>query len=326
MGTLRGLGETGTLTDDDDALYRACLENGPLGTDDLAGHLQWDPATVGQRLSRLARWGLVRESGGQVTALPPRAPLHGLAAQLEAAALEARQRANGWGQWWQQYGEQASFLEVIEDDDAASAAEGGVVEAARHEVLGLQIGPLGPAAKRPQPKVADGFFAAVDRGVRFRVVYGVSLLRDPLALSAVQRCIALGEEARVFPDVPLNLTIGDGRVGVVTVPGDPQNRRNAVVVHPSGLLDALVSLFDSFWRMGVPVSADEEPVADRRPPDRDSRQLLAYLSAGLTDESIARELGVSERTVGRRISRLQELLGAHSRFQLGSQAVRRGWI
>ncbi|MFE7357241.1 response regulator transcription factor [Streptomyces sp. NPDC057543] len=56
------------------------------------------------------------------------------------------------------------------------------------------------------------------------------------------------------------------------------------------------------------------------------RQLLTYLSGGLTDESIARELGVSERTVARRITRLQQMLGARTRFQLGVQASRRGWL
>ncbi|MFI6060373.1 hypothetical protein [Streptomyces sp. NPDC051286] len=38
------------------------------------------------------------------------------------------------------------------------------------------------------------------------------------------------------------------------------------------------------------------------------------------------ELGVSERTVARRIARLQEVLGAQTRFQLGVQAGRRGWL
>jgi DNA-binding NarL/FixJ family response regulator len=33
------------------------------------------------------------------------------------------------------------------------------------------------------------------------------------------------------------------------------------------------------------------------------RRRLGYLSAGLTDESIARELGVSERTVARRFEK-----------------------
>jgi DNA-binding NarL/FixJ family response regulator len=41
---------------------------------------------------------------------------------------------------------------------------------------------------------------------------------------------------------------------------------------------------------------------------------------------IARQLGVSERTVRRRVSDLAEILGAGSRFQIGAQAVRRGWV
>jgi hypothetical protein len=35
---------------------------------------------------------------------------------------------------------------------------------------------------------------------------------------------------------------------------------------------------------------------------------------------------VSERTVTRRIMALQEVLAARSRFQLGAQAARRGWL
>ena len=58
----------------------------------------------------------------------------------------------------------------------------------------------------------------------------------------------------------------------------------------------------------------------------ETRALLRGLAAGLTDESIGRELGMSERSVHRRIRRLQDLLASRSRFQLGIQAVRRGWL
>ncbi|MFF5768417.1 helix-turn-helix domain-containing protein [Streptomyces tanashiensis] len=45
--------------------------------------------------------------------------------------------------------------------------------------------------------------------------------------------------------------------------------------------------------------------------------LLALMATGATDRAIARMLGVSERTVLRRITRVQQQLGAQSRFQLG---------
>ncbi|HET7303654.1 MAG TPA: HTH domain-containing protein [Segeticoccus sp.] len=325
MGATRGSSGQAPISEDDDLLYRTCLENGPLSVSDLAEHLQWATPTVERRLGELRRLGLVGHGDGLVHALPPRAPLHGLAADLESAAVEARRRAVAWAQMWHQYRERAPYLEVLETDESAAAADDGVVRSAQRQVRGLQVGPIWAGTKRPAHKVADGFFEAAERGVRFRVVYGIDILRDPQGLAAVQACVAAGEEARVFPDVPLNLSIADDRLAVITVPGDTENRRNAVVVHPSGLLEALTSVFESYWRMAVPVSA-EGPTGEREPPDRHTRRLLAYLGAGLTDESIARELGVSERTVGRRIARLQELLGASSRFQLGSQATRRGWI
>jgi DNA-binding NarL/FixJ family response regulator len=47
------------------------------------------------------------------------------------------------------------------------------------------------------------------------------------------------------------------------------------------------------------------------------------LSAGMKDESIARNLGVSSRTVGRRVAELMERLGVRTRLQAGVYAHRR---
>lgn len=57
-----------------------------------------------------------------------------------------------------------------------------------------------------------------------------------------------------------------------------------------------------------------------------TQRLLRLMRTGAIDETIARELGVSLRTVHRRITRLQNLLGARSRFQLGVIACERGWV
>jgi len=47
------------------------------------------------------------------------------------------------------------------------------------------------------------------------------------------------------------------------------------------------------------------------------------LGTGMKDEAVARELGISVRTLGRRMSGLLEALGARTRFQAGLQAGRR---
>jgi hypothetical protein len=65
--------------------------------------------------------------------------------------------------------------------------------------------------------------------------------------------------------------------------------------------------------------ADLEPTAA-------TRLLLQLMRTGAIDKTIARELGVSLRTVHRRITRVQQLLRVRSRFQLGVIACERGWV
>ncbi len=56
------------------------------------------------------------------------------------------------------------------------------------------------------------------------------------------------------------------------------------------------------------------------------RELLRILAAGHSDETAARRLGVSVRTVRRMMAGICERLDARSRFQAGILAARQGWI
>jgi DNA-binding NarL/FixJ family response regulator len=47
--------------------------------------------------------------------------------------------------------------------------------------------------------------------------------------------------------------------------------------------------------------------------------------AGLSDQGVASQLGLSLRTVQRRLRHLQDLAGVKSRMQLGWYAARQGW-
>ncbi|SCD54243.1 regulatory protein, luxR family, partial [Streptomyces sp. di50b] len=55
-------------------------------------------------------------------------------------------------------------------------------------------------------------------------------------------------------------------------------------------------------------------------------KLLQLLATGLTDEAVARTLGIGVRTERRMTAELMERLGASSRFEAGVQAARRQWI
>jgi DNA-binding NarL/FixJ family response regulator len=65
------------------------------------------------------------------------------------------------------------------------------------------------------------------------------------------------------------------------------------------------------------------PESSAGPSDRN---LLTLLAAGAKDETIARQLGVSPRTVTRRVGELLDQLGARTRFHAGVLAERHGWL
>ena len=69
-----------------------------------------------------------------------------------------------------------------------------------------------------------------------------------------------------------------------------------------------------------------EPRHKSSAPPAEDAHLLALMAAGLKDEVVARQLGLSLRTVRRRIAHLMDELDADTRFQAGLEASRRGWL
>jgi DNA-binding NarL/FixJ family response regulator len=85
---------------------------------------------------------------------------------------------------------------------------------------------------------------------------------------------------------------------------------------------ALVALHDHLWSLGSPLQRG----TGRTAGERRDQTILALLGAGASDATIARQTGVSQRTVERRVRALMDQLGAGTRFQAGVQAARRGLI
>ncbi len=99
-----------------------------------------------------------------------------------------------------------------------------------------------------------------------------------------------------------------------------------VVLHESALLAALVMFFEMLWAGSdpLPTQGPAPGRADRtETPDQD---LLALLALGMKDETIARHLDVTVRTVTRRVGKVLDTLDARTRFQAGMRAVERGWL
>ncbi|MEU6019114.1 hypothetical protein ABZ826_35370 [Streptomyces sp. NPDC047515] len=79
--------------------------------------------------------------------------------------------------------------------------------------------------------MAPGCREALTRGVAYSVVYGAQVLRDPLGRDAIQACVTLGERARVFPNVALNLFTCDDRFAVISAPPHDHQWRHHITAH-----------------------------------------------------------------------------------------------
>lgn len=160
---------------------------------------------------------------------------------------------------------------------------------------------------------------AMASGRRSRAIYPVRALNE--APEALQTRARLGEQIRVISELPTRMFIlGDSHAVLPEPLGYADEPR--VHIRQRSVVAALTMWFEGLWATATPVPAFDS--GEARPDLR--RFLLEQLVAGAQDEVIARKLGISLRTVRRRIAALMTELGVDTRFQAGVEAVRRGWI
>lgn len=171
--------------------------------------------------------------------------------------------------------------------------------------------------------------AAIDRellgaGVQCRCIYDRTAVEDSGGLPTIEDLIHAGQQARVLPDLPMKMYLADDQRAILPLQPGPGGQESAIIVHPSALLDALRTLFDNLWDRAVPLHLPAHRAAGEGRPRAsriDDGRLVVLLLSGLTDEAIARQVGVGYRTVQRRIATLMTDLGARTRFQAGVQAA-----
>lgn len=160
---------------------------------------------------------------------------------------------------------------------------------------------------------------AVAKGRSSRAIYPVRALTDGLVTLAA--AAEAGEEVRVLPDVPTRMLVIGTTLAVLPEPlGSGESPRT--IVRQPGIVEAVRMLLEQMWEMAAPVAAFER--SERGAAQRTF--LLQQLASGAQDEQIARRLGISLRTVRRRVAELMSELNADSRFAAGVEAVRRGLL
>jgi DNA-binding CsgD family transcriptional regulator len=160
---------------------------------------------------------------------------------------------------------------------------------------------------------------ALRAGRASRVIYPLEILERPVV--SLERRARAGEQVRVLRNVPSRMAVfGHAAVVLPDRWGDPE-MVSALLLREPSVVTACRALFDLLWSRGSTVPSFH---VDGNETGR--RQLMELLSRGAKDEQISRALGLSLRTVRRRVAAMMVELGVDTRFQAGMEAVRRGWL
>lgn len=151
--------------------------------------------------------------------------------------------------------------------------------------------------------------ARIERGDAQRAVYPAEILTTPRGQRWLAVWAEAGEDQRILPTTSTEFAVF-GDTAVVALAGWDDLSQGYVVLRDPLVIHLYSAYFDLAWKHGVPAPTVENDVSS-------DPHLVELLELGLKDEAIARHLGVSLRTVRRRVARLMSVNGVDTRFQLG---------
>ena len=285
---------------------------------------------VDTSLRILEAQGLVRiHEGGHLEVLPPDIALPNLASELEQRARQTRSAAHELAQVYFQARSQmirpdTSGLRILQSMDELAAATADIVSSATAQVRSFRA---------MSPRTRDLFAAPIHSHeapstgaggapLDMRTTYTSEVLDLENALQVLEARERGGERFRFVSSIPFSALVVDDAAAVVDTTLFESNGQGSVLVRSRPMVRALAALADLFWDLGAPLPR----TAGARTAEARDRTILALLAAGAPDATIARQTGVSQRTVERRVRALMDQLGAGTRFQAGVQAARRGLI
>ena len=320
--TLRVLG----FTVQQEALYRLLLRHHRISLDALADLAGLPAEELREQFAGLSDSGVVELHGETVLARPPHEALARLIGeetrrlqsrgdQLATVrnllpAFTAEHLASSTPKGVEVTMEVVEGADVIRLVRSLSAASTGDLLWLRPDPWNLAVGPA----------LNEWVKEVLASGRRSRAIYAARVFEA--APEIIRGRADAGEHVRILAEVPCRLAVM-GSAAILDENIDAPNDRR-LVVRQHSMVRALTVLFESLWEKAMAVPGLDGQRHDEGAGDR--RLLLGQLAVGAKDEQIARALGMSVRTVRRRVADLLDDLGAQSRFQAGVEAVRRGWL
>ena len=314
------------ITAEQELVYRALLL-GHATPAEVAETTGLAKEVVARLIPELAQRGLVRQpSDGPPVALHPRLVIEPL---ITESIRDLEQTRQSLGQLSAQYHDHVAdpsgrqpVVDVLGDDREAQIRLAQIERTAEQQIRAFETPPYAVP-----PSVSEVELAGLARGVTYRVLYARGAFELPTAMEALSRHAAAGEQTRVLDTLPLKLCIVDDRAALLAHAQPAPGRQGSLLVHASPLLTALIELFELNWRLAMPVRLDVgDPGLNGQGVSAEDLRLVTMLAAGLKDPTIGRHLGLSQRTVQRRVHALSKAIGARNRLELLLHFARRGLL
>jgi DNA-binding CsgD family transcriptional regulator/sugar-specific transcriptional regulator TrmB len=325
---LQGLG----LSALQEQVYRALLDEPTRDTAALAGLLGFPEAAIEAAIAQLTELTLLRKSRQDPSRRYPVALERCVTVLLrrQEAELEARRKALLEGRAAaaaltrsaarRRFQDPTDIVRVTAIDDIQNTLE-SLLHSAAIEVCSM-IPNVMPREALEASRYIDE--EVLRNRIKTRMLCGDHIRSNAPALAYEHEMLALGAQIRVAPALPIRLLIVDRTYALLPFDSGSASE-GAIVTTAPGMVTALCELFDRCWDAATPLE-DTQPHDEATRLSATEAELLRLLSGGLTDEAAAKRLGVSVRTVKRRMEDLMRRLDAGSRFEAGFRAARRGWL
>jgi DNA-binding NarL/FixJ family response regulator len=320
------------------ALYRNLARTGPVPFVALASLSVGSPEQVRSAAVELTGLGLLKVDHGQVVAVPYADVIDQLLAQQARFLKQALNGVQDAQRRLRTLIRESRWLGGDESETVTSApsdqGHGYMQEVRTRPQQGLAA--IHPGARFPQ-EVLDSSLERAERdlrvGIALRVVHQSSALAHPQSMEYLRQIERLGAHVRLRENLPFRLMLMDDDSAVCALPTRDADD-DIFLLRGVRLIGLLNHVFRAIWVDAVPLAL----AVDRRPATKTEAQpvrtvltpqqqaIIRYLAEGETDQAIARQLGVTTRTVTRRLGEIYDALGARSRFQAGMIARSQGLI
>ncbi|WP_256104058.1 LuxR C-terminal-related transcriptional regulator [Streptomyces sp. ODS05-4] len=165
--------------------------------------------------------------------------------------------------------------------------------------------------------------AVLNQGVRVRVLCARHVADDPRVADYLAEISHYGADVRTTEALPLRMVLVDDDLAIL-----PVDRRGAarggLAIRNRMITETLDAIFDFHWSAALPSAHAVEESAGRELLSPWEKTVVRMMAAGAKDEAIARELGISTRTLSRKVSQMFDRLNVQSRFQAAIELSRLG--